>query len=42
MSYCACELEKSAPRAIAAVREGGVLWISYPKKSSKVSTDLTH
>jgi hypothetical protein len=35
------ELEERAPKAIAAVREGGVLWISYPKKSSKVSTDLT-
>jgi len=35
------ELEKNGPKAISAVREGGVLWISYPKKSSKVSTDLT-
>jgi Bacteriocin-protection, YdeI or OmpD-Associated len=35
------ELEKNAPKAIGAVREGGVLWTSYPKKSSKIDTDLT-
>ncbi|AKT42539.1 DUF3052 family protein [Chondromyces crocatus] len=35
------DLAKKAPRALAAVREGGVLWISYPKKSSGVKTDIT-
>ncbi|MDI1435410.1 YdeI/OmpD-associated family protein [Polyangium sorediatum] len=35
------ELEKGGPKAISAVREGGVLWVAYPKKSSKVETDLT-
>lgn len=35
------DLERSAPKAIAAVKEGGLLWISYPKKSSGVETDLT-
>lgn len=35
------DLEKSAPKAIAAVKEGGLLWISYPKKTSGVETDLT-
>ena len=35
------ELEKGGPKAISAVRDGGVLWIAYPKKSSKVETDLT-
>ncbi|WP_438003609.1 YdeI/OmpD-associated family protein [Sorangium sp. So ce321] len=35
------DLEKNAPRAIGAVRDGGVLWISYPKRSSGVETDLT-
>lgn len=35
------DLEKNAPKAIAAVKEGGLLWISYPKKSSGVETDLT-
>ncbi|MDI3289700.1 YdeI/OmpD-associated family protein [Polyangium sp. 15x6] len=35
------ELEKGGSKAISAVRDGGVLWIAYPKKSSKVETDLT-
>ncbi|MDC3961786.1 YdeI/OmpD-associated family protein [Polyangium jinanense] len=35
------ELEKGGLKAISAVRQGGVLWIAYPKKSSKVETDLT-
>ncbi|MDI1446352.1 YdeI/OmpD-associated family protein [Polyangium sp. 6x1] len=35
------ELERGGPKAISAVRDGGVLWIAYPKKSSKVETDLT-
>ncbi len=34
------DLEKNAPKAIGAVREGGVLWIAYPKKSSRIDTDL--
>ncbi len=34
-------LEKGGPKAMAAVREGGILWIAYPKKNSKVETDLT-
>jgi Protein of unknown function (DUF3052) len=35
------ELDRHAGRALSSVREGGVLWISYPKHSSKVETDLT-
>ncbi|WP_437521051.1 YdeI/OmpD-associated family protein [Sorangium sp. So ce726] len=35
------DLERDAPKAIGAVRDGGVLWISYPKRSSGVETDLT-
>ncbi|EYF08207.1 YdeI/OmpD-associated family protein [Chondromyces apiculatus] len=35
------DLARNAPKAIAAVREGGVLWISYPKKTSGVKTDIT-
>ncbi|WP_437585734.1 YdeI/OmpD-associated family protein [Sorangium sp. So ce1000] len=35
------DLEEKAPKAIGAVRDGGVLWISYPKRSSGVETDLT-
>jgi hypothetical protein len=35
------DLRRDAAAAIGAVRPGGVLWISYPKRSSKVDTDLT-
>ncbi len=34
------ELESQAPTAIQLVKPGGLLWISYPKQSSKVTTDL--
>jgi hypothetical protein len=34
-------LERAAPVALAAARPGGVLWVSYPKRSSGVSTDLS-
>lgn len=37
----ASDLEKNGPKAFGAVKEGGVLWIAYPKKSSGVETDLT-
>jgi hypothetical protein len=29
------------PIAIAAIKYDGILWVSYPKKSSKVETDLS-
>ena len=35
------ELGDLAPEAMAAVAYDGLLWISYPKRSSKVETDLT-
>ncbi len=35
------ELTRLAPEAIQAVKRAGVLWISYPKQSSKVKTDIT-
>jgi len=35
------DLARKGPKAIAAVKDGGLLWIAYPKKSSGVSTDLT-
>lgn len=35
------EVDRYAPMAIQAVKAGGLLWISYPKKSSKVTTDIT-
>jgi hypothetical protein len=35
------ELERLAPRALARLRHGGLLWISYPKKSAQVESDLS-
>jgi hypothetical protein len=35
------ELERLGPTAIEAVKYDGLLWVSYPKRSSKVETDLT-
>lgn len=35
------DLERDAPTAIGALKRDGLLWISYPKRSSKVPTDLT-
>lgn len=35
------DLDALAPQAIEAVKYDGLLWVSYPKKSSKVKTDLS-
>jgi hypothetical protein len=35
------ELEKFTPRALTALKREGVFWISYPKQSAKVNTDIT-
>jgi hypothetical protein len=35
------QLEKMFPRSLGALNKEGVLWVSYPKKSSKILTDLT-
>ena len=35
------ELESLGPAAIEAVEYDGLLWMSYPKRSSKVETDIT-
>jgi len=35
------ELDAFRPAAMDAVEYDGLLWISYPKRSSKVKTDLT-
>ena len=35
------ELARLAPAAQQAIRYDGVLWISYPKRSAKVVTDLS-
>ncbi len=34
------DVEQNAPKAIQLVKSGGLLWISYPKQSSKVPTDI--
>ena len=34
------EVEEDTPKAIGMVKPGGRLWLSYPKQSSKVPTDV--
>lgn len=34
------EAELMGPKAVEAVKPEGVLWISYPKSSSKIKTDI--
>lgn len=36
-----CELESALPRFLAAMPPDGTIWISWPKKASKVATDIT-
>jgi hypothetical protein len=35
------ELDRLGPIALQAIKYDGLLWISYPKRSSKVETNLT-
>ncbi|HXI86862.1 MAG TPA: hypothetical protein VNH64_05355 [Parvularculaceae bacterium] len=35
------DLEKRLKPLIAAIRPAGMIWVSWPKKSSKVETDVT-
>ena len=35
------DLTEMFPRLARALADGGMLWISWPKKTSKVATDLT-
>lgn len=35
------ELETLAPKAARALKPGSLLWISFPKGTSKIQTDLT-
>lgn len=35
------ELEAQFPQLKAAVKQNGMIWISWPKKASKVATDLS-
>ncbi|WP_201789057.1 hypothetical protein [Scytonema hofmannii] len=34
------ELENFAPKVISALKYDGMLWIAYPKRTSKVKTDI--
>ena len=34
------QLEENLPAALDSLKEDGLLWISYPKKSSKIETGL--
>lgn len=38
---CTATLAKLVPPALTAVKQGGALWISWPKKSSPSFVDLT-
>jgi hypothetical protein len=35
------ELRKHLKTALTALKDGGILWISFPKGTSKIQTDLT-
>src|SRR5437588_13028838 len=35
------ELERRLPAALAALAQGGTLWMTYPKQTSGLATDLT-
>jgi hypothetical protein len=35
------EIDQHTPTAIQAVKPGGLLWFSYPKKSAKIPTDIS-
>jgi hypothetical protein len=36
----AAALAEALPGAVAAVKEGGLLWVAYPKGGTKAGTDL--
>jgi hypothetical protein len=35
------ELDRFAPAVLAMAKREGVLWVSYPKRTSKIKTDLS-
>ncbi|HEY7127213.1 MAG TPA: hypothetical protein VH590_21355 [Ktedonobacterales bacterium] len=35
------DVERLAPGALAATKPGGILWWTYPKKTGKITSDLT-
>ena len=38
---CAADLVKALPRYREQIEEDGTIWVSWPKKASKVPTDIT-
>jgi hypothetical protein len=39
--YNRADVETQIKVAVQALKPGGLLWLSYPKKSSKIKTDVT-
>jgi hypothetical protein len=39
--YNKADVEKLAPTGIQAVKPGGLLWFTYPKKTAKIKSDIT-
>lgn len=35
------ELERFGPTALSIVKHDGIFWISYPRKSARIKTDIT-
>jgi len=35
------KLTNQLPRLISSIRQDGMIWVSWPKKASKVPTDVT-
>lgn len=35
------ELRRALPAVMAAIRQDGMIWVSWPKKASKVETDMS-
>ncbi len=40
-AYSKADVDSMADAAINALKPGGLLWFAYPKKSSKIKTDIT-
>jgi hypothetical protein len=38
--YNKADIDRLAPKAIRAVKPGGMLWFSYPKKTGTIKTDI--
>lgn len=35
------ELQRELPKALAQIQQDGMIWVSWPKRASKVQTDMT-